>query len=170
MTSEQHPPTDPAEPPARRSAGKSAGQSAGHASEPADTRGAVPADGQPAPTDHDRTPSRETAGGDTTAPQAAPESPVAGGSAYREVTVRRAPKIVPFMVLGAVLGFLVALVLAYTGPVDPTLTRGSVLGFFTVAFAVPGLLLAALLVLVIDRRSIRKAERARAERAFDDEA
>ncbi|WP_298255289.1 hypothetical protein [uncultured Arthrobacter sp.] len=170
MTSEQHPPTDPAEPPARRSTGQSAGQSAGHASEPADTRGAVPADGQPTPTDRDRTPSQETAGDNPAAPPATTDAPVPGEPSYREVTVRRAPKIVPFMVLGAVLGFLAALVVAYTGPVDPTLTRGSVLGFFTVAFAVPGLLLAALLVLVIDRRSIRKAERARAERTFDDEA
>lgn len=88
--------------------------------------------------------------------------------AVREVTVRRAPKFVPFMALGAILGFLAALVLAYTGPVDPTLTRESVLGFFTVAFALPGVLLAALLVLVIDRRSIRRAERARAERTDDD--
>ncbi|THJ68776.1 hypothetical protein E8P82_00565 [Arthrobacter echini] len=85
------------------------------------------------------------------------------------MTVRRAPKIVPFMALGAVAGFLAALVVAYTGPADPTVTRESVLGFFTVAFAVPGLLLAALLVLVIDRRSIRRAERARAERTFDDD-
>ncbi|WP_434994993.1 hypothetical protein [Arthrobacter sp. Ld5] len=94
--------------------------------------------------------------------EAAPATPP-----VREVTVRRAPKFVPFMMLGAVLGFLVALVLAYTGPVDPTLTRESVLGFFTVAFALPGVLLAALLVLVIDRRSVRRAERARAERTDD---
>lgn len=93
----------------------------------------------------------------------APDAP-----AVREVTVRRAPKFVPFMVLGAILGFLAALVLAYTGPEDPTLTRESILGFFTVAFALPGVLLAALLVLVIDRRSVRRAERARAERTDDD--
>lgn len=89
-------------------------------------------------------------------------------SAYREVTVRRAPKFVPFMAVGAILGFLAALVIAYTGPVDPTLTRESVLGFFTVALALPGVLLAALLVLLIDRRSVKRAERARAQRLNDD--
>ncbi|KNC17304.1 hypothetical protein AC792_14605 [Arthrobacter sp. RIT-PI-e] len=84
------------------------------------------------------------------------------------MTVRRAPKFIPFMVVGALLGFLAALVIAYTGEQDPTLTRESVLGFFTVVLALPGLLLAALLVLVFDRRSVKRAERARAERTEDD--
>jgi hypothetical protein len=115
-----------------------------------DPRGAVPADDGPAPAP-------------TSALASAPEAP-----AYREVTVRRAPKFVPFMMLGAILGFLLALVVAYTGPEDPTLTRESVLGFFTMAFAIPGLILAAMLVLVFDRRSVKRAERARAERTYDD--
>jgi hypothetical protein len=125
-----------------------------------DTRGAVPADGQPAPADR-VVPAEGQAQGQAQAP---------AGPAYREVTIRRAPKFVPFMVLGASLGFLAALVVAYTGPEDPTLTRESILGFFTVAFALPGLLLAALLVLVVDRRSVRRAERARAERTYDDDS
>ncbi|MHA7217714.1 hypothetical protein ACX80L_02365 [Arthrobacter sp. MDT1-48-3] len=123
-----------------------------------DTRGAVPADGQPAPADREGTQEPVTA-------VPAPDAP-----AVREVTVRRAPKFIPFMAIGAILGFLAALVVAYTGPADPTLTRESVLGFFTVAFALPGLLLAALVVLVVDRRSVRRAERARAERTYDDDS
>ncbi len=123
-----------------------------------DTRGAVPADGQSAP--EDREPD----------PTASEPVPTASEPTYREVTVRRAPKFVPFMAIGAILGFLAALVVAYTGPADPTLTRESVLGFFTVAFAIPGVLLAALLVLLFDRRSYRRAERARAERTYDDDA
>ncbi|MHA7179053.1 hypothetical protein ACX80J_02945 [Arthrobacter sp. MDB2-24] len=155
MTSEQHSPTTPPEQP--------------------DTHGAVPADGQRAPGDRE---DPATPGpGDAHSEPAAPAAPTAGARtepaaaeapAYREVTVRRAPKFVPFMMLGAILGFLAALVLAYTGPADPTLTRESILGFFTVAFAIPGLILAALLVLVFDRRSVKRAERARAERTYDD--
>lgn len=91
------------------------------------------------------------------------------GTAPREVTVRRAPRFVPFMALGAVLGFIAALVVAYTGPVDPTLTRESVLGFFTVAFAIPGLILGAVVVLILDRRSVRRAQRAHARRSYDDD-
>lgn len=128
-----------------------------------ETRGAVPADGQPAPADREAPSVAHPAG----PPAAAAPS---GSPAYREVTVRRAPKFVPFMAVGAILGFLAAFVVAYTGPADPTLTRESVLGFFTVAFALPGLLLAALLVLIFDRRSVKRAERARAERTYDDGA
>ncbi|WP_246020863.1 hypothetical protein [Arthrobacter echini] len=158
MTSEQPPPIDPAEQPEPPAA------------ETADTYGAVPADGRPGPAELDPASGAGSAEPEGTT-HAANTTDSAGSAtpAYREVTVRRAPKIVPFMALGAVAGFLAALVVAYTGPADPTVTRESVLGFFTVAFAVPGLLLAALLVLVIDRRSIRRAERARAERTFDDD-
>ena len=122
----------------------------------------APADARPAPAD------RPTVLPDTPVHDIPPAETPSPTQAVREVTVRRAPKFVPFMAVGAILGFLAALLLAYTGPEDPTLTRESVLGFFTVAFALPGLLLAALLVLVIDRRSIRRAERARAERTDDD--
>ena len=149
-----------------------------------DLRGAVPADGQPTPADRaeaaeppsteppqgtgtddpdaDATPGRETG---TAVEQGSPRTTI---PAYREVTVRRAPKFIPFMLVGVVLGFLAALVIAYTGNPDPTLTRESVLGFFTVVLALPGLLLAALLVLVFDRRSVKRSERARAEQADDD--
>lgn len=90
------------------------------------------------------------------------------GTARREVTIRRAPRFIPFMALGAVLGFIAALVVAYTGPVDPTLTRESVLGFFTVAFAIPGLILGAIVVLILDRRSVRRAQRAHVRPTDDD--
>ena len=86
----------------------------------------------------------------------------------RQVTIRRAPKFGPFMVLGALIGFLAALIVAYTGPADPTLTRESVLGFFTVVFAIPGLLIGALLTLLLDRISVRRMKQATAERTEDE--
>lgn len=90
--------------------------------------------------------------------------------ARRMVTVRRAPRFVPIMVLGALLGFAAAAFIAYTGPEDPTLTRASVLGFFTVLLALPGLLLGGVAALVLDRISIRRANRAVAEPLDDDGA
>jgi hypothetical protein len=140
-----------------------------------DLRGAVPADGQPAPADRETAEGPQAVGsGPEAAPapaeQGTPTDPGAATPAYREVTVRRAPKFIPFMAVGAILGFLAALVIAYTGAEDPTLTRESVLGFFTVVLALPGLLLAALLVLIFDRRSVKRAERARAERTPDEDA
>ncbi|GAB3549906.1 hypothetical protein GCM10027404_16190 [Arthrobacter tumbae] len=86
----------------------------------------------------------------------------------RQVTIRRAPKFGPFMGLGALIGFLAALIVAYTGPADPTLTRESVLGFFTVVFAIPGLLIGALLTLLLDRISVRRMKQATAERTEDE--
>lgn len=74
------------------------------------------------------------------------------------------------MGLGALLGFIAALILAYIGPGDPTLTRGSVLGFFTVVLALPGLLLGALAALLLDWIGIRRARQATAERTHDDDA
>jgi hypothetical protein len=88
----------------------------------------------------------------------------------RQVTIRRAPKFAPFMGLGALIGFIAALIVAYTGPADPTLTRESVLGFFTVVFAIPGLLIGGLVALLLDRISVRRMKQATAERTNDDDA
>lgn len=87
----------------------------------------------------------------------------------RQVTVRRAPKFAPFMGLGALVGFIAALIVAYTGPVDPTLTRESVLGFFTIVFALPGLLIGGLVALLLDWLSTRRTRQATAERTHDDD-
>lgn len=73
------------------------------------------------------------------------------------------------MGLGALIGFIAALIVAYTGPADPTLTRESVLGFFTVVFAVPGLLVGGLVALLLDRISVRRMKQATAERTNDDD-
>lgn len=73
------------------------------------------------------------------------------------------------MVLGALIGFIAALIVAYTGPADPTLTRESVLGFFTVVFALPGLLVGGLVALLLDRISVRRMKQATAERTNDDD-
>lgn len=72
------------------------------------------------------------------------------------------------MGLGALIGFIAALIVAYTGPADPTLTRESVLGFFTVVFAIPGVLVGGLLALLLDRISVRRMKQATAERTDDE--
>lgn len=72
------------------------------------------------------------------------------------------------MGLGALIGFIAALIVAYTGPADPTLTRESVLGFFTVVFAIPGVLIGGLLALLLDRISVRRMKQATAERTDDE--
>lgn len=99
----------------------------------------------------------------------APAAPPEQAPARREVTVRRAPRFAPFMGLGVLVGVVIAAIVAYAGPGDPTLTRESIFGFFIMVFAIPGLLLGALLVLVLDRISIRRSKRAVAQRTYDDD-
>ncbi|UTT69203.1 hypothetical protein NMQ03_18735 [Arthrobacter sp. DNA4] len=87
----------------------------------------------------------------------------------REVTVRRAPKYVPFLIVGALAGIIAAAVVAYALPGDATFDPGAVFGFFMVMFAAVGALLGALLALVLDRRSVKRQERAVVEAVPDSE-
>ena len=85
----------------------------------------------------------------------------------REVTVRRAPKYVPFLILGGLVGVAVAAIIAYALPGDEGYDAGSVFGFFMVLCAAGGVILGALVALVLDRMSVRRAERAVVESAPD---
>ncbi|UEL28232.1 hypothetical protein [Pseudarthrobacter sp. L1SW] len=87
----------------------------------------------------------------------------------REVTVRRAPKYVPFLILGALVGIGAAAVAAYAVPANPSFDAGAVFGFFMVLFAGGGAILGAVLALVLDRRSVRRQERAVVEAVPDSE-
>lgn len=78
----------------------------------------------------------------------------------RDIIVRRAPKYVPFLILGALLGFTLAAVLAYGFPGDESLDRGSVFGFLLVPCAGAGAVLGAAAALLLDRLSLRRAQRA----------
>lgn len=73
------------------------------------------------------------------------------------------------MALGAVAAFVVAMFMAYTGPDNPQYTRESVLGFFFVLLALPGVGLGSILALVLDRISLRRAEHATVEAADDEQ-
>jgi hypothetical protein len=81
------------------------------------------------------------------------------------VTVRRAPRYGRFITLGALLGAVVALVLtfAFSGqPVEGTLSpgfdKGQVFGFLLLVCAAIGATLGAVVALVIDRTSARRAK------------
>ncbi|ADX74689.1 hypothetical protein Asphe3_35880 [Pseudarthrobacter phenanthrenivorans Sphe3] len=67
----------------------------------------------------------------------------------REITVRRAPKYVPFLILGALVGIAAAAVMAYGVPENPSFDAGAVFGFFMVAFAAGGAILGAVVALVL---------------------
>ncbi len=101
-----------------------------------------------------------------------PVDPAAGvaqpGPQRRRLTVRRAPKYVPFMVAGALLGVIVAAILTLVSNGAEQFGSGSVFGFFAVLLMVPGVGLGAVVALVIDRRSIRRTETAVVESVAED--
>ncbi|MEJ1179837.1 hypothetical protein ACLKOZ_18510 [Arthrobacter sp. R4] len=87
----------------------------------------------------------------------------------REITVRRAPKYVPFLILGGLVGVVVAAVIAYGLPGDESFDRGSVFGFFLVMFGAGGAILGAVTALLLDRRSVKRQQRAIVEAVPDSE-
>ncbi|WP_104174380.1 hypothetical protein [Arthrobacter sp. Y81] len=78
----------------------------------------------------------------------------------REITVRRAPKYVPFLILGGLVGIIVAAVIAFALPGDPNYEPSSVFGFFLVLFGASGVILGAIVALLLDRLSVRRTEHA----------
>jgi hypothetical protein len=90
-----------------------------------------------------------------------------GGPERRGITVRRAPRFVPFLALGGVVGIIAAAFVAYGLPGDPSFDRGAVFGFFLVACAAGGVLLGAVAALVLDRVSVRRSQRAVVESVPD---
>jgi H+/Cl- antiporter ClcA len=93
-----------------------------------------------------------------------PEFPASG---RRQVTVRRAPRFVPFLVLGALLGAAVAAILAYGVPGDEGYDASTVFGFFLVPCAAGGAILGAVVALLLDRLSLRRAQHAVVEAVPD---
>jgi len=77
--------------------------------------------------------------------------------------VRRAPKVVVFLVLGAALGVLVALILTYafdkntSAATGVTYSASNVFGFLAVICGTLGLLLGGLVAVILERISIRRA-------------
>jgi hypothetical protein len=78
----------------------------------------------------------------------------------REITVRRAPKYVPFLILGGLVGIAVAAVIAYALPGNNTYDPGTVFGFFMVLCGAGGVILGAIAALVLDRLSVRRTRHA----------
>ena len=78
-----------------------------------------------------------------------------------DVSVRRSPRYSAFIIVGVVLGMTVGLVLSLL-PVDTSalstqVTRGSVVWMLMVVVGIVGGFLGAIVALVIDRRSLKRA-------------
>jgi len=73
-----------------------------------------------------------------------------------QVVVRRSPRYSHFMILGAVLGALAALILTFSFPANPTYDRGQVFGYLLLVGLAVGIGLGALVALILDRVVGRK--------------
>ena len=100
-----------------------------------------------------------------------PENPATPSEQHvperREITVRRAPKYVPFLVLGGLVGFGVAAFLAYGLPGDEAYDAGAVFGFFMILCGAGGVILGGILALILDRLSVRRTKHAVVESVPD---
>ncbi|MGV8911734.1 MAG: hypothetical protein ACOH14_03880 [Rhodoglobus sp.] len=80
-----------------------------------------------------------------------------------DVKIRRAPKFGPFLIIGGGVGAIVTFILTMSFPVDPVVGFGALFGYFSL-FGIPaGVAVGALVVLILDRASIRRARAATVE-------
>ncbi|MBH0053060.1 hypothetical protein I6E74_02610 [Salinibacterium sp. SWN139] len=79
------------------------------------------------------------------------------------VSIRRVPKYGAFMTVGGGVGAIVTFILTMSFPVDGSVGFGALFGYFSL-FGIPaGVALGAVLALILDRVSSRRAKTATAE-------
>jgi hypothetical protein len=89
-------------------------------------------------------------------PETQPETQPADPSGQvRQLRVRRSPKYAAFIVTGALLGLLVALVAGGTGAVDPQSSRLKLIGYLGMALVLLGGLVGAAIAVGLERFSQR---------------
>lgn len=82
-----------------------------------------------------------------------------------EVRVRRAPRLPVFLLLGAVLGAIATLLVTATvGHVDARVGFAATFGYFCLYGVPAGVVVGAIVGLLLDRRSVRRARVVTAER------
>lgn len=73
-----------------------------------------------------------------------------------QLTVRRAPSIPAFAIIGLILGLIVAFVVTLLGPENENYTFGAVYGIMAVIFGTACTALFIVLALLLDRRSSKR--------------
>lgn len=73
------------------------------------------------------------------------------------MSVRRAPKVWPFLIAGALIGVIAAIITASLGEPSEDYGTGGAMGYFAIIFGIVGVGLAGIVFLILDRRSLKKA-------------
>jgi hypothetical protein len=85
-----------------------------------------------------------------------------------EVSIRRAPKVPVFLVLGGLIGGIASAAITSAFPIDEKTGYAATVGYFLL-YGIPiGIVLGALLALILDRVSLRRARTIIAERVTVD--
>lgn len=80
------------------------------------------------------------------------------------VVIHRSPRYFRFMAAGAIVGVVIALVLTFAFPEPPGFNPAQILGFLGILLVVVGVAVGAVVALVIDRASRRRAKTIQVER------
>ncbi|MET0724950.1 MAG: hypothetical protein ABWY36_01275 [Leifsonia sp.] len=80
-----------------------------------------------------------------------------------DAVVRRSPRYLRFMAVGAAAGILVALILTVAFPANAEFSSGQVFGFLLLLCGTVGLTIGAVVALVLDRMLAKRARRVTAE-------
>jgi high-affinity Fe2+/Pb2+ permease len=91
------------------------------------------------------------------------DSSASARPAESSVKVRRAPRYYRFMLVGLVLGVVVALILTFAFPESEQFTQLQVFGFLAIFLAAVFVALGALVAILLDRGSSRRARTVAAE-------
>ena len=81
-----------------------------------------------------------------------------GTTVQARVSIRRAPKVPVFLVLGALLGFIVTLALTASFPTDPKIGFPATFGYFLLYGVPAGVVLGGVVAIILDRISSRRAK------------
>ncbi len=84
-----------------------------------------------------------------------PLSPTNSGE--KEMSVRHAPRVWPFLIAGALVGVIAAIITVAVGEPPEDYGTGGAMGYFAIVFGIIGVGLAGILFLILDRRSLKKA-------------
>lgn len=74
-----------------------------------------------------------------------------------QVKIRRAPKFGAFMVVGGVLGFIATLIATSLFPTDPSVGLAASVAYFSLYGVSAGVVIGAVVALILDRRSSKRA-------------
>ena len=98
------------------------------------------------------------------APQPEPDFVETLEDADEEIVIRRSPRYLNFILLGALLGAIVAFVLTLVFPENPDYSRIQVFGFLLLVCGVIGIALLSLVAILLERTVGRRLMRARADK------